>query len=415
MSEELADVRRAVEERFPAAKAFLRELVQAPSVLGAEEPAQVLVERRMREIGFAVRSVQPDPERLAQMQESGIPQLSYEGRRSLVGELAGSGDGVLVLNGHVDVVSPEPTELWTDPPFAGVERDGRMYGRGTCDMKGGVVAMLLGIEAARSLGPLPSNVWYHSVIEEENGGNGALAALLETPAPDAALIAEPSNGGVWLAGVGVIFVRITILGVSGHALTSDNLANPLDNAYAIIGALRELEQQLNDEADDPVFAEFEKPYLLNVGALHSGDWWATSPGKAVLDVRLGFPRDVTPEQAHERLLAAVERVSPQARVELCGHRAVGYSFDHESPFVRLLRDCHQAHHGELPPIRAVRATTDLRHFEQPFPAPLGAAHYGPTGDRLHGTDEWVDLQSIADVATVIALVLRRWDGSAVPS
>jgi acetylornithine deacetylase len=404
---ELDDVRRAVEERFDRSKAFLRDLVQAPSVLGDEEPAQVLVERRMREIGFAVRSVTPDAERLAGVAESGVPPLSYDGRRCLIGELPGDGDGVLVLNGHVDVVSAEPHEHWTDPPFTAVERDGRMYGRGTADMKGGVAAMLLAVEAARSLGPLPATVVYHSVIEEECTGNGAITTALDSQRADVALIAEPSCGAVSLAGVGVIFARITIRGESGHALASDGFANPLDGAYRVIEALRALEQTLNEEADDPVFAAFDRPYLLNVGALHSGDWWATSPGKAELDVRLGFPRAVAPDEARRRLEDAVRRVVPDAEVALRGHRAHGYALDAEAPFIGLLRACHEELHGEAPVVDAVRATTDLRFFESPFPV-SGGACYGPTGERYHGTDEWVDLASIADVATVIGLVLRRW-------
>ena len=396
-----ADARRAVERGFDDSVRFLADLVGVPSLLGEEEAAQQLVEARLGELGFEVESVVPDPARLAERPDSGIPLEPYEGRRSLVGAI-GEGDGrSLVLNGHVDVVSAEPVDRWTKEPFGAEISDGRMYGRGSCDMKGGVAAMLLGVEAALSAGPLPGRLVYQSVIEEECGGNGALAACLAGPLGDATLIAEPTDGGMDLVAVGVIWARITLEADSRHASNADRGANPIEAAYPVIQALHGLEAELNADPE-PEVAELEQPYLLNVGALHAGDWASMTPGRATLDIRLGFPIRMEPAEAQERLAAAVGAADPSAAVEFRGFRARGYSFDPESPFVRLLGDCHEeVRGGRLRPDPS-RATTDLRFFEGQ------AVCYGPTGENLHGVDEWVDLESIADVATVIALLIRRW-------
>jgi acetylornithine deacetylase len=396
-----ADARRAVERGFDDSVRFLADLVGVPSLLGEEEPAQQLVEARLGELGFEVDSVVPDPARLAERPDSGIPLMPYEGRRSLVGAI-GEGDGrSLVLNGHVDVVSAEPVDRWTKEPFGAEISDGRMYGRGSCDMKGGVAAMLLGVEAALSAGPLPGRLFYQSVIEEECGGNGALAAVLAGPQADAALIAEPTNGGMDVVAVGVIWARITLEADSRHASNADRGANPIEAAYPVIQALHGLEAELNADPE-PEVAELEQPYLLNVGALHAGDWASMTPGRATLDIRLGFPIRMEPAEAQERLAAAVGAADPSAAVEFRGFRARGYSFDPDSPFVRLLGDCHEEVRGARLRPDPSRATTDLRFFEGQ------AVCYGPTGENLHGVDEWVDLESIADVATVIALLIRRW-------
>ena len=212
------DARRAVERGFEDSVGFLADLVRVPSLLGEEEPAQVLVEARLRELGFEVESVVPDPARLAERSDSGIPLIPYEGRRSLIGTIGAEGGRSLVLNGHVDVVSAEPLERWTKEPFGAEVADGRMYGRGSCDMKGGVAAMLLGVQAALAAGPLPARLVYQSVIEEECGGNGALAAVLAGPPADAALIAEPTNGGMDLVAVGVIWARVGLHADSRHGL-----------------------------------------------------------------------------------------------------------------------------------------------------------------------------------------------------
>jgi acetylornithine deacetylase len=396
------EARGAVERALPETISFLEELVRVPSLLGDEEPAQRLVEGRLRELGFAVRSVEPDAEVLAAQPDSGIPLLSYEGRRCLVGTLGEGGGRSLLLNGHVDVVSAEPLERWTKPPFGGEIEGGRLYGRGSCDMKGGIAAMLLAVEAALAAGDLAGPLVYQSVIEEECGGNGALAACLAGPSADGVVIAEPTNGGIDVVAPGVLWARITLTGRARHASHADEDSNPIETAFAVIAALHDVEAELNAEPE-PEFAGVEHPYLLNVGALHAGDWPSMAPGRAELDVRLGFPIGTEPAEAQERLAAAVRSVDATASVEFRGFRARGYSFAADTPLVRLLAECHAEARGGPLEAEPARATTDLRFF-----AGAQAVCYGPTGEGLHGVDEWVDLESIADVATVLALLIRRW-------
>jgi acetylornithine deacetylase len=396
-----AEARSAVERVLPDTISFLQELVRVPSLLGNEEPAQALVEARLEELGFEVRSVEPDAAALAARPDSGIPLLPYHGRRCLVGTLAGGSGRSLLFNGHVDVVSEEPADRWTTPPYGAEIVDARLYGRGACDMKGGIAAMLLAVEAALAEGELPGPLVYQSVIEEECGGNGALAACEAGPLADGVVIAEPTNGSIDLVAPGVIWARITIESRPRHASHADEGSNPIESAFGIVSALHELEAQLN-RAPDAEFEGLERPYLVNVGALHSCDWPSMTPGRAELDVRLGFPIRMEPAEAQELLRGAVARADPAASVEFRGFRARGYSFDPGSELVRLLTDCHREVSGRDLRPEPARATTDLRFF-------VGdAVCYGPTGEGLHGVDEWVDLESIAETATALALLIRRW-------
>jgi acetylornithine deacetylase len=353
-----------------------------------------------------VRSVEPDAAALAARPDSGLPLLAYVGRRSLVGTLGGGSGRSLLLNGHVDVVSAEPLVHWTRDPWGGALEGDRLYGRGSGDMKGGVVAMLLAVEAARTLGELPGPLVYQSVIEEECGGNGALAACLAGPSADGVVIAEPTRGALDLVAPGVIWARLTFEAPSGHAQSADERPNPIDAASEAIAALRGLERELN-ASPEAEFWGVRDPYLLNPGALHSGDWPSTSPGIAELDVRLGFPIRMDPAQAQARLASAVLEAVPDARVEFRGFRARGYAFEPDTPLAVLLAACHEEVHGARPPVEAGRATTDLRWFH-----PGQAACYGPTSSGSHAVDEWVSISSIADLATVLALLLRRWGSSA---
>jgi acetylornithine deacetylase len=203
----------------------------------------------------------------------------------------------------------------------------------------------------------------------------------------------------------VIWARITLEAPAGHAQSADERPNPIEAAGDAIRALRELERDLNAEPE----AEFDgvpSPYLLNVGALHAGDWPSTSPGLAELDVRLGFPIRMEPAQAQARLASAVRDAVPDARVEFRGFRARGYAFPPGSELASGLAACHADVHGAPATLEAGRATTDLRWFQ-----PGQAACYGPTSSGSHAVDEWVSLSSVADVATTLALLLRRWGAS----
>jgi acetylornithine deacetylase len=394
--------RKAAERALPETISFLQELVRVPSLLGNEEPAQAVVEQRLQALGFDVRSLEPDVAELAKNPDSGIPLLSYEARRCLIGTMEGGNGRSLLLNGHVDVVSEEPADRWTKPPYGAEIEEGRLYGRGASDMKGGIAAMLLAVEAALSAGDLPGPLVYQSVIEEECGGNGALAACLAGPLTDGVVIAEPTNGSMDLVAPGVIWARITLEGSSRHASHADEGSNPIETAFAVTSALHELETSLN-EKPEPEFAGVERPYLLNVGALHAGDWPSMTPGRAELDVRLGFPIRMDPGEAQSRLAEAVSRTDGSARVEFRGFRARGYAFESDTPLVRLLAQCHEEARGSALVAEPARATTDLRFFQ-----PGQAVCYGPTGDGLHGVDEWVDLESIVETAAVLALLIRRW-------
>jgi acetylornithine deacetylase len=398
-----AEARSTVERGLPNTISFLQELVRVPSLLGNEEPAQALVEARLEELGFEVRSIEPEAAQLAGRPDSGIPLLPYEGRRCLVGTLANDSGRSLLFNGHVDVVSEEPADRWTKPPYGAEIENGRLYGRGACDMKGGIAAMLLAVEAALSVGPLPGPLVYQSVIEEECGGNGALAACEAGPLADGVVIAEPTNGAIDIVAPGVIWARITTEGSSRHASHADEGSNPIESAVAVVSSLHELEADLN-RSPDPEFDGVERPYLLNVGALHAGDWPSMTPGRAELDVRLGFPIRMEPSEAQELLRQAVSRADTGASVEFRGFRARGYSFDSRSELVGLLTDCHREVSGRDLRPEPSRATTDLRFFAG------DAVCYGPTGEGLHGVDEWVDIDSIAETATALALLIRRWPG-----
>lgn len=118
------------------------------------------------------------------------PDHDYAGRHDVVGTFRGAGDGrSLIFNGHIDTVDFVDESLWERGPLNPFERDGKLYGRGSCDMKGGLCASLLAMKVLRNCNiQLKGDVIYESVIDEEGGGNGTLACINRGYKADAAII-----------------------------------------------------------------------------------------------------------------------------------------------------------------------------------------------------------------------------------
>ncbi|MCC6222930.1 MAG: M20/M25/M40 family metallo-hydrolase [Thermoleophilia bacterium] len=393
-------LRAAVDTRIVGLHELTARLVRERSLLGAEEGAQRLVEERLHALGFAVERVQPDAAEALADPLAGLPLLPYEGRTCVAGRLAGTGGGrSLHLNGHIDVVPVEAVERWTRDPWGGEIADGRLWGRGSGDMKGGLAAYLVAVEALLETGlELAGDILFTSVIEEECGGNGMRAVLAAGYRGDGTLIGEPTDLGLDLSGVGVIWARLTARSEGAHAAAASEYGRPVDEILGAVAGLRALEQSLNEGADG-------HPYNLNVGELRGGVWPSSVPAEVVLRCRLGFGAGLDPAGAQELLRAAVAKAAPSVEVELEGFRAQAYRNDEGSELARLLASCHARAHGAPPPQGALStATTDARYVEGP------CACYGPIAGNIHGIDEWVNLASARDTALTVALTAASWCG-----
>ena len=215
----------------------------------------------------------------------------------------GPADGrSLILNGHIDVVSPEPVSLWSGAPFSARREGDWLYGRGAGDMKAGLAAIVGAVRGLRRLGVTPrAPVQLQSVVEEECTGNGALACVLAGHTADAAILTEPTQGAIWTAQVGVLWFAVRVLGAPAHAGDAGEGANAIEAAYAVIEALRALEAELN-VVRPPLYASYPHPINLNVGEIHGGDWPSTVAGECVIRCRLA----TFPGEPVEQLKARVE-------------------------------------------------------------------------------------------------------------
>ena len=194
---------------------LLGDLVRCPTLLGAERPAQDILYRHLQVMGLEAERWDLDPEDLSSHSTFAPVDWGYQERPNVRGTLkpAGRAGRSLVLNGHVDVVSPEPVDWWSYDPWGATITDGRMYGRGSMDMKAGLAAALLAIQAVMDTGvELRGPVIFESVIEEECTGNGMLASRIRSGKVDGAVITEPTGLQAWTATPGVLWFEVTVRG-----------------------------------------------------------------------------------------------------------------------------------------------------------------------------------------------------------
>jgi len=417
-----AAIRAAVAARRDATVEALCALVREDSRLGQEQAAQDHMAETFASMGLEVDRFAVDLDAIRDRPGFSPPLLDYEGRENVVGihrPASPAPDGrSLILNGHIDVVPPGAERLWSHPPFEPVVHDGRVFGRGSGDMKAGIAAYCAAFQALADLGLEPAApVFLQSVIEEECTGNGALACLARGYTADAAIIPEPFAQSLLVAQLGVMWARIRVSGKPAHVLDTSAGLNAIEAAHRLFAALRPLEAAWNEAPHrHPLYADHAHPVNFNLGRVEGGDWPSSVAAEAAIDVRLGFypgmplqdirdalEQTVTAALSDDPALAGIT-----AEVSYQGFQAEGCVMDPDHPMMTLLSDLHARVNGNPIDRLACTATTDARFFQLYGGTP--ATCYGPEATHIHGIDESVSIDSMMQVATVLALFMAAWCG-----
>jgi acetylornithine deacetylase len=402
-------------------EALLVELTRAPTLLGAEAEGQAIMRRAFAGLGLEPVDVPLDRGALRGQPAASPFSWDVAGKRSVVARwppAAGGGDGrSLILNGHVDVVSAEPAALWATPPFE-ARRDGEwLHGRGAGDMKAGLAAIVGAVAGLKRLGLAPrAPVELQSVVEEECTGNGAAACVLAGSRADAAVLTEPTGGAIWAAQVGVLWFSVRVAGRPAHAGEAASGENAIEATYAVIRALRALEEELNAAPPAP-FEGHAHPINLNVGTIRGGDWPSTVAGECVTEFRLALYPGERVEALRRRVEAAVAAAARadaflarcEVEVRYDGFACEGYALD-GGPLVEAVGAAAARVCGTAPAVVASTATTDARTFVLHADTP--AVCFGPYAENIHSIDERVHLPSIVRTAQALALFIRDWCGVA---
>jgi len=415
-----ARVLGAIERLEPAYRALLQLLVQTPSPVGEEGAAQAIVARQMRDIGLEVDSFDVDAAALAADPAFNPSPRNYAQRPCVVGRRKGNGGGrSLVLNAHIDTVPVDAHEAWTFAPYGGVIDGGRLYGRGACDDKAGIVECLLVAHALREAGvELAGDLLVTSVIEDESSGNGSLAAVHRGHTGDGVIIVD----GTWperfiVSHMGHVSFQITLAGVAGHATSPG--PNPIAAVGPLVAALQAFVASRNAAHTTP-WGPHERPYFINLGIVRGGVWPGSVPADCVIEGQFGFPPPETCAGAKDALrevLVTLARspewpLSAPAAMVCVGLETPPQQGDPHNPIAKLLTETVNRRHGAVLKESVIVGHCDLRHYTQATTGATSAAClYGPGGGRnVHGADEYFELAHLPVVAGNLASVALQWCG-----
>ena len=402
-----------VEESMPEMVAFLQELVRIPTVNPPGENYAACAEAfgdRYRALGYEVRYIAAEghPDHSA-----AHPRVNVMARRE-----GRPGGPCVHFNGHLDVVPPG--NGWSVDPFAGVERGGRIYGRGTCDMKGGMVASLYAMEAVRRAGVvLGGAVEQSATVDEESGGFAGVAYLADRGHLSAAkqqhvIITEPLNPDrVCLGHRGVYWFDVTLHGRTAHGGMPFLGENAIDRMNAFLSALRErvypgLEGRVTAL---PVVPPGARRATLNLNSIAGGQPIGAPQSPCVPDrCTAVFDRRFLPEESLAEIKAEIAALLGElgGAFELVDRMVVEPVFTApDAPVVLALKAAVERLYGRPAELVASPGTYDQKHMTRR----AGIAHcvaYGPgILDLAHQPDEYVAIADLELSAKAMALAALR--------
>jgi succinyl-diaminopimelate desuccinylase len=312
-----------------------------------------------------------------------------------VGARVGDGDPTLVLNGHTDVVPAGDHDEWSYPPYGGVIEDGRLYGRGSVDMKTGIaVAMLAALELADPIhsGDLDGSLVVHAAMGEETAAPGTRSLLEAGFDGDFGVVLEPTGCRVATSAKGLAWYELTWPGEPSHASRPDQGHNAIDDIGAVLSAVDDYDGRLRRRSD-PLCGQAYATVTRVVAGEDTNR--AVLPGRArlVLDRRI-LP-DETVAEVDEEVAALVEGIERDHGVEVAWERTTTYasaSIPIDHPLAETFREHAAAVAGAPTDPWGIEASTDVRNFVED--AGIPAITWGPGRlEQAHTVDEYIDLEA----------------------
>ncbi|WP_421378998.1 peptidase [Bacillus salacetis] len=410
-------VRQWIQNQETQAVRLLQKLVQEKSVRGNESKAQAVIIEKCRELGLKLDIWEIEKKDIMNHPFYRCDREDFQGNPNVIGILKGQGGGrSIILNGHIDVVPEGDETAWNIDPYSGDHFNGKVFGRGATDMKGGTVSLLLAIEALKENGiQLKGDIIFQSVIEEESGGTGTLAALVRGYTADAAIIPEPTNLKLFPKQQGSMWFRIRVKGKQAHGGTRYEGVNAIEKGYFVLQALQNLERKRNENITDPLYKSIPIPFPINIGKFESGKWPSSVPDLAIIEGRIGVGPHETMEAVEKELESCLKELEERdswfkqhpLALEWFGGRWQPGSLDTDHPFMEVVSEAYKQVFNSSPVIEASPWGTDGGILSKGGNIPVIV--FGPgTTEAAHDANEYIEVPKILQAAEVIASAIINW-------
>ena len=376
---------------------LLEQLIARASVTPDDAGCQALIAQRLRAAGFACEHLPFGP-------DAGRVDNLWAVR-------TGARPGpTLVLAGHTDVVPTGPLDRWNSAPFVPTYRDGRLYGRGTADMKTSLAAMVVATEEFVAARPdHAGRIAFLLTSDEEGPSVDGTVRVVETlqargEALDCCIVGEPTcvdtlGDTIKNGRRGSLSARLTVLGVQGHVAYPHLARNPI---HAVAPAIAELAATRWDAGNDHF-----PPTSFQISNLHSGTG-ATNviPGEAVVDLNFRFSTESTPDSLKARLVEILERHGVAHRLEwtLGGSPFLTRPGTLSAALVQAIRDETDVQAT----LSTTGGTSDGRFISRICPQ---VVEFGPVNATIHKVDEHVAVDAVPRLKNIYRKTLENLLGT----
>ncbi len=322
-----------------------------------------------------------------------------ETRANVIGVLKSEGTGPsLMLNGHLDTVGIEKMKI--DPLFP-LENDGKMYGRGTADMKAGIAAQVEALRSVIESGRKPKGDVILAYVADEEYRSAGTERLLKEYRADACIISEPTRMTVAVAHRGFAWIRINVHGRVAHGSMPEQGVDAIAKAGPFLTAIERLNELYRQKESHPLLGSAS----IHASTIHGGIGISTYPDLCMIELE----KRTLPGESDRTVAEEIEQVLAEIRMNDPGFRAdctvyftrPALETPENTPVVKALSQAVSESGCPLV-MGGVPFWTDAALFAE---AGIPTAIFGPSGDGLHSAVEWVELESIEATAKVLSRLI----------
>lgn len=374
---------------------FACELINIPTIAGDSGQLEgyrkisTLISNEMKRIGLFVELWECEP---------GF--INVIGRKK-----GGTSKRSLLFNGHVDV-APTRIEDWATDPFKAAVKDGRIYGGGASDMKGGIVAMIFATERAiTAMDHLNGELILTATVDEEIGGFRGLKYLVdEGLKADMTIVCEPTNLEIANYYKGLFWVKVVARGKESHGSLPENGINAISKMAKIINELADFSTPFSSHDI------LGKP-TLNIGKIVGGTNPNVVPSLCEIELDVRFLPGQSIEKMLRRIQELIEKVvddDPDINWEFSPiiRKRMPLEIKEDEPLIQLIQEATQKATGKYPLFRGMTSPGDSEHL---IKAGIPAVMFGPGNIRdAHLANEWIEIDQIVSATEIYAEVIRSF-------
>jgi acetylornithine deacetylase len=408
-----------IDESRDQAIGFLQKMIAIPSVTGDEARIQKFLADYLASLGLAVDVWETDWEGLKKHPAYRPVARGYEGRPNIVATLKGTGGGrSLLLNGHTDVIPVGGGEGWSDDPWSATIKNGRIYGRGSADMKSGVASHIMAMECLLAAGIKPKgDVLLDIVVDEEVSGHGTLDTVIRGYKADAGISGETSGLAVQPACIGRIWFEIEIHGKPAGIQKRYEGISGIELGNKIVKAVNDLEATRVATVRHPLYPKPLDTLPCMIGSFSAGNYPSAFPANCLLKGSIGTVPGEDHEGVKQSLVEQIARAATEdpwmklhpPKVRFVGYDAEASEIPRDHPIVATVCKNYKEITGRDPEISGRQGAADTRFLNRYANTPT--VIFGPGSTAvMHADDEYVSIDDYMTAIKVMALSICDWCG-----